>query len=470
MTGRDTMPPATGPVIFVDDEADIRLANVQSLELAGFDVIACDSAAAALDAVYTDFPGVVVTDVRMPGTDGLALFRRLRALDADLPVILVTGHGDIAMAVEAMRDGAHDFLPKPYPSDRLVETVRRAVAMRRLVIENRRLRAALDAEDGLPLIGRTPAMDQLRRMVREVAAADIDVLVLGETGSGKEVVAQALHAGSHRRDRRMVALNCGALPESVIESELFGHEPGAFTGAQRRRIGRIEHADGGTLFLDEIESMPKALQVKLLRVLETRTVEPLGTNEIRAVDLRVIGATKVDLLQAAAAGDFRDDLYYRLNVVTIRIPPLRERRADIPLLYAHFLARAASRFNRPPPPMSDAVRHHLSVHDWPGNVRELAHFAERAALGLTDGPPDPASGPSAMAGSAVDASLADDPSLPLPRRVDRFEAAAIRAALAADQGEVKAVVARLGLPRKTFYDKLQRHAIDPNDYREARRG
>lgn len=452
-------------VVFVDDEDDVRIANAQTLELAGFEVLTAASADAALALVDRDFPGVIVTDMRMPGIDGLALFDRLRAQDPDLPVIFVTGHGDIPMAVEAMRRGAHDFLSKPYPAEALVEAVTRATRLRRLVMENRRLKAALDAEAALGLIGRTPEMERLRETVQAVAAADVDVLVLGETGSGKEVVARALHAGSRRRAARLVALNCGALPETVIESELFGHEPGAFTGAQRRRVGRIEHADGGTLFLDEIESMPKGLQVKLLRVLETRTVEPLGTNEIRPVDLRVIGATKVDLLQEAAEGRFRDDLYYRLNVVTIRIPSLRERRGDVPLLFAHFLDRAATRFGRPVPDVDDAVRRHLAAHDWPGNVRELAHFAERVALGLAA---DTAAATAPAAAGA--AGPGDDPDLPLPRRVDRFEAGAIRAALALHDGEVKAVIQALGLPRKTFYDKLQRHGIDPNDYRRTRRG
>lgn len=440
---------SAGQVVFVDDEAEIRHANVQSLELAGFEVTALDSARAALAAVDRGFPGAVVTDIRMPETDGLALFGQLRELDPDLPVILITGHGDIAMAVGAMRDGAYDFLAKPYPAERLVDSVRRAVEKRRLVIENRRLKAQLEEADDLAFLGDTPEMERLRGTVRDVADADVDVLVLGETGSGKEVVAEALHRWSRRRAKPLVALNCGALPESVIESELFGHEAGAFTGAQKRRIGRIEHADGGTLFLDEVESMPAALQVKLLRVLEERVVEPLGTNERRPLDLRVVAATKTDLAAASQDGRFRADLYYRLNVVTLRIPPLRERRADIPLLFAHFLARAAERFHRDPPPLSEAVRRHLLDHDWPGNVRELAHFADRAALGL----------------AGIDAPAPPENPASLPERVERYEASLLREALTAHKGDVRATTEALGLPRKTFYDKLTRHGIDPNAYR-----
>ena len=303
--------PAPQRVVFVDDDPALREANSQTLELAGMDVTALPNARAALDLLTADFSGVVVTDVRMPGIDGLQLFRALHERDPDLPVILVTGHGDIGMAVEAMRQGAYDFIPKPYPADRLLATVRNALDKRRLVLENRQLKQlAHDAGASLPLIGDTPVMQRLRRTVRHLADADVDVLIEGETGTGKEVVATALHQwSSRRREHAFVAVNCGALPEAVIESELFGHEPGAFTGAQRKRVGRIEHANKGTLFLDEIESMPVMLQVKLLRVLEAREVSPLGTNDVRPVDLRVVAATKVDLSDPAQRGDFREDLF-----------------------------------------------------------------------------------------------------------------------------------------------------------------
>ena len=461
------MTPATGPVAFVDDDDDLRAANAESLELAGFAPLPFASAAEALAVLTADFPGVVVSDIRMPRMDGLEFFHRLRALDPDLPMLLITGHGDIAMAVEAMRDGVYDFIAKPFPAERLISAVTRAMDRRRLVLDNRRLRAALatsrDEPDDL-LIGATPAIDRLRRTVRHVADADVDVLVEGETGSGKEVVATALHRWSGRRARAFVAVNCGALPETVIESELFGHEAGAFTGAQKKRIGRIEHSDGGTLFLDELESMPAALQVRLLRVLETRTVSPLGTNQIRPVDLRVVAATKTDLGDPAARGDFREDLFYRLNVVTIRIPPLRERREDVPLLFAHFLGRAARRFRREPPELTEDARRFLARHDWPGNVRELVHFAERYALGLA---PEILEGDGEV--GAVGAPDGEaDAGLPLPRRMELHEARLIRDALSAHAGDVRATVEALGLPRKTFYDKLARHGIEPGSYRPGR--
>lgn len=447
-------PPAGDPapeVILVDDDPDALRAGLQTLQLRGMLARGYESAQAALADIDAGFGGVVVTDVRMPGMDGIAFFRRLRDLDPDIPVILVTGHGDIPMAVQAMRDGAYDFLSKPYPTDLLLAAIDRAAEKRRLVLANRRLReaAAQAMNEDIPFIGITPAMPRIKQTLRHIADADVDVLIEGETGTGKEVVATVLHRLSRRRDHPLVAINCGALPETVIESELFGHEPGAFTGAQKKRIGRIEYASGGTLFLDEIESMPLAVQVKLLRVLETRQVTPLGTNEVRKVDLRVVAATKADLGDPAMRDRFREDLFYRLNVVTVHLPPLRERREDIPLLFAHFTGQAARRFHCEVPPVTEAIRHHLAEHSWPGNIRELAHFAERFVLGVLNPPPaaDPA-----------------ETGLSLPQRMERYEAEIIRQTLAAHHGEVKATLAALGLPRKTFYDKLQRHGIDRQAY------
>lgn len=444
-------------VAFVDDEADIRAANSQSLGLAGFAVTAFEDAESALAALGADFAGVVVSDLRMPRLDGIELFRRLKARDPELPVILITGHGDIETAVAMLREGAYDFIPKPYAADRLIESVRRAAQHRRLVLENRALKDALEAAavDG-PLVGISRAMRSLRGRIRQLADLDVDVLVHGETGSGKEMVAQALHQWGKRRGKRLVTLNCGGLPESVIDSELFGHEAGAFTGAQKKRIGQIELAHEGTLFLDEIESMPLALQTKLLRVLEDRQVTPLGGNQGRRIDMRVVAATKTDLSEAARAGSFRADLAYRLDVVTLRIPPLRERKDDIPLLFTHFASRAAARFGCERPALSEALRRRLLARDWPGNVRELAHFAERVTLGMADEPEDTAP-PAGADGEAGAGGLTE--------RVAAFEAGLLREALQRHRGNIAAVLDDLGLPRKTFYDKLTRHGISPADYR-----
>jgi len=441
-------------VAFVDDDAELRNANQESLELAGFEVYPFADAESALAFLDADFPGVVVSDIRMPRIDGLELFQRLKALDADLPVILITGHGDVPMAVAALHDGAYDFIAKPYGADRLVQSVSRAAEKRRLVLENRRLRlAAQSAEESLPLIGQTPATGKPathhpphRR--HRGGRADRPA----KPAAARRSVASLLHEWSSRRSGNFVAVNCGALPESMIESELFGHEAGAFTGAQKKRIGRIEHSSGGTLFLDEIESMPPAAQVRLLRVLEQRTIEPLGSNESRELSLRVVAASKIDLGNPVQRGDFREDLYYRLNVVTVSIPPLRERKEDIPLLFAHFMQRAAARFGIEVPQLSPQVSRYLFQHDWPGNVRELAHFAERLALGLGDVIAPPAT-------LRIESGHAS-----LPARLEQYEADLIREALLANAGDVRSTLETLGIPRKTFYDKLQRHGIDRAQY------
>ncbi|WP_432284998.1 sigma-54 dependent transcriptional regulator [Aminobacter sp. BA135] len=448
----------SGPVIFIDDDEDVLRAATQMLKLASFSPSVFGSAEAALARIDGNFDGPVVSDIRMPGLNGLQLFERVKAIDPEIPVVLITGHADVELAVAAIKDGAYDFISKPYANDRLLVTLHRASEKRRLILENRRLRDAVVRSAGdIPLIGEAPTMIRLRETLRQIADTDVDVLVEGETGTGKEVVADLLHRWSRRRTKPFVALNCGALPESVIDSELFGHEAGAFTGAQRRRTGRIEHSNGGTLFLDEIESMPPALQVKLLRVLETRQITPLGTNETRSIDLRVVSATKADLGDPAARGDFREDLYFRLNVVTLRIPPLRERREDIPMLFGHFLERASKRFSRPVPDISAGVRDRLVSHNWPGNVRELVHFADRVALGLEGLGTPIASGRKEQAVS----------SLPLSEKVSLYEATVIRDALQECGGDVRRTIEVLGVPRKTFYDKLKRHGIDAADYRKT---
>lgn len=439
------------PVILVDDDRDLLRATAQTLDLAGFSVEAFSSAMEALPVITADFAGVVVSDIRMPRVDGLEFFCRVRAIDADIPVILVTGHGDIPMAVTAIKDGAYDFIAKPFAADRLVQCVQRAGEKRGLILENRALREVRAGDDdGLPLIGQTPVMQRLRHTLRQIADTDVDVLLTGETGTGKEVVASLLHRWSRRSRGNFVALNCGALPEQIMESELFGHEQGAFTGAQKRRVGRIEHSGGGTLFLDEIESMPAGTQVQMLRVLEMREVTPLGTNEVRPVDIRVVAAAKVDLGDPAERRGFREDLYYRLNVVTLSIPPLRERRADVPLLFRYFTQRAGERFSRPLPELTPAVSRHLSEHDWPGNVRELTHYAERFVLGLE---------PSQQPDATGDQAPVLENGQSLPERLARLEAEIIRDTLVQNGGDVRQTIEALGIPRKTFYDKLQRHGI-----------
>ena len=430
-------------LILVEDEPVVRHAYSQTLELAGIRVLRCETAEEALAAAGRDFPGIVVSDVRLPGMDGLALLAQLRLVDPELPVVLITGHSDVAMAVQAMREGAYDFIPKPFTSATLTDVTRRALEKRRLVTENRRLRQELAQEravDGL-LLGQHPRMVAVRQRVMDVADSGADVLVLGETGTGKELVARALHAACDRRDHPFVAVNAAAVPDTMFESEMFGHEAGAFTGAGKRRIGKLEHAGHGTLFLDELESMPLNLQAKLLRVIQERELERLGGNTAVPIHCRIIAATKEDLLGVAREGRFRADLLYRLNVITIELPPLRERREDIPLLFDHFVAQAASRFRRPAPPVPAPLVRHLMAQDWPGNVRELRNAAERYALGIYEHPA---------------AAPADDS---LPALVERFERQLIGQALRASASIAQAAES-LGIPRKTLYDKIRRLGLD----------
>ena len=448
----------TGPVLFVDDEVDIREAARQTLELAGTQVECFDNAASALNRLSVDFPGVVICDIKMPRMDGLTFMERALAVDRDLPVVLVTGHGDIAMAVGAMRDGAYDFLEKPYPPETLTDVVHRALDKRALILENRNLRRELEAQSapGPRILGNTPAMQQLRALIRQVADTDADVLVLGETGTGKELVARSLHEQSRRSRRNFVAVNCGAVPEQLIESELFGHEAGAFTGARGRRVGKLEHASEGTLFLDEIESMPPPLQVRLLRALQERSIERLGSNSLIPLDLRVVAATKTDLRDASDDGEFREDLYYRLNVVSLRIPPLRERREDIPLLFQHFALIAGARFERETPPVDSEQLSVLLAHDWPGNVRELRNAAERYVL----------------LGESHDYDLRrlmpgspEQPGMSLKEQVESFERSLIEEQLRTCRGNLSEATEALGIPRKTLHDKVRKYGLDRRQYR-----
>jgi two-component system C4-dicarboxylate transport response regulator DctD len=441
--------PAIMEAVLIEDERAVRMATTQTLELGGFKVHACGSAEQAEPWLHPGFAGVIVTDVRLPGRSGLEVLADVVALDPNLPVIVVTGHGDVGMAVDAMRMGAYDFIEKPFAAERLMETVRRAQEKRRLVLENASLKATLSVHPDMPaLIGQSTAIEKIRTMIRSVGPTAADILINGQTGSGKEVVARQLHLASGRKGQ-FVAINCGALPESVFESEIFGHEAGAFTSAQKRRIGKLEYAKGGTVFLDEIESMPLALQVKLLRVLQERRLERLGGNEAVAIDCRIIAASKADLLALSAQGSFREDLYYRIGVVSIDLPRLADRRDDIPLLLAHFVRVAAGRYERPVPAWTAAQMAQWQARDWPGNVRELRNFADRLVLGVAE------SGDAAPGLST--ATAAGDECLPL--QIDAFERTLIARALASSDGNVAIAADRLGIPKKTLYDKLKKYQL-----------
>ena len=434
----------TPSLLLIDDDDALRTALAQSFELADLPVHCFADAAEALARLDAGFDGAIISDIRMPRMDGLELFRRIAAIDHQIPVILMTGHGDVSMAVSALKQGAFDFIAKPFATDHLIAAARRALEMRQLVLDNRRLRAAADeSATGEPLIGESPAMVRLRENMRQIAEADVDVLIEGETGTGKELVATLLHRWSRRRGRPFVAINCAALPDTIAEADLFGQEG----RTQLTQSGRIARAHRGTLFLDEIESSPARLQGSLLRVLEEREIHPVGAEQPQPLDMRVIAATKPGIETSVAEGRFRADLLYRLDMVRLRIPPLRDRREDVPLLFGYLLHQAAEQMGREVPQVGADVRAWLTEHDWPGNVRELANYAKRILLGMQ------------MDGGGTEDQMS------LSQRVERYEAAVIRKVLERVQGDARSAMANLHLPRKTFYDKLNRHGIEIDDYR-----
>ncbi|WP_413112886.1 sigma-54-dependent transcriptional regulator [Thaumasiovibrio sp. DFM-14] len=442
-------------VFFIDDEPDIRLAIEQSFELEEISARFFSCAEEALLAVKQDgLPCVFVTDICLPGLSGENLLTTIVRQDPDVPIILITGHGDIRMAVTAMHNGAYDFIEKPFPPERLIDTVRRALDKRRLVLENQTLKRSLKASQALGprIIGDTPSIQELRDTISHIADTDADTLLFGETGTGKELVARSLHEQSLRREHNFVAINCGAVPENLIESELYGHEKGAFTGADNRRIGKLEFAHQGTLFLDEIESMPMQAQIKLLRVLQERQFERVGSNKLNPLNIRVIAATKVDLKHAAEQGTFRQDLYYRLNIVTLELPPLRQRKEDIPTLFHHFLLVAAARYGKSAPALQAQQLHQLMSHNWPGNVRELRNAAERFVL----------------LGKLLPferQTELDSNALALSDQVAEFEKSLIEQALNNNKGSIKETMQQLQLARKTLYDKMQKYGLDRIKYK-----
>ncbi|OAZ11251.1 C4-dicarboxylate ABC transporter [Thalassospira tepidiphila MCCC 1A03514] len=444
----------TPHIIIVDDDEAMRISLAQWLELSDFDVTVYEDARQALHDISPDFAGVILTDVKMPKLDGITFTRSVLAADPDIPIILMTGHGDVPMAVEAMKSGAYDFVEKPFEPKDIVESLERAIEKRRLVLENRNLRRQIANRGSLEsrLIGNSMPMRNLKDEIANIAPTEVPVLISGETGTGKELVARAIHDLSDRRDEKFVAVNCAAIPESTAESELFGHEKGAFTGAASQRIGWIEHAIGGTLFLDEISSMPLALQAKLLRVIEQREVVRLGSNAPVKVDFRLICATNEDLVAAVAERNFREDLLFRINTFELSIAPLRERQDDVALLFDIFAERAAERFERPYERLSPTLIAQLRAHEWPGNVRELKNMAERYVL-LVGSPEERFK---RLFKGGFETTTAPTGDLALADQVREFEERIIRDALDRHDGNVKSVMEELDIPRRTLNEKMKK--------------
>jgi two-component system, NtrC family, C4-dicarboxylate transport response regulator DctD len=453
-------------IMVVDDDRYLLMAIDQTLTLNGYSVKSYTSPVEALEELSADEYTAVVTDIKMPTMDGLQFLVHLKAIDQELPVIMITGHGDIALAVTAIKSGAYDFLQKPVDEDVLLACLVRAVEKRHLVLENRRLSFSLKEQRReltrfYGLIGNHPAMHRLYDIIKAVAVESDPVMIFGETGTGKELVARAIHEIGNHSGRPFVAVNMGAMPAEMIESELFGYVKGAFTGAMQHKIGKFEFAGEGTLFLDEICSLPIALQSKLLRVLEEKSITPLGSNTPVQIRARIITATNKNLEKEVEKETFRQDLYFRLNVLPVRIQPLRERKEDIPLLVEFFRQEYGYDKMQIPSAFSPETLREIMENPWPGNVRELRNHVRRLCiLGSLDTS-------KASDRSEKNPVLEPDGHLPLKEFMDQTEKAYIIGVLQKNKGRVAPTHERLGISRKSFYDKINKFSIDLNAYRKT---
>jgi two-component system response regulator HydG len=450
--------PANTTILLVDDDERLLRAAGKVLAAGGYRVVSASSGREALAALREHPAALAICDLRLPDVDGIALLQQARRLRPDIEVVMVTGHGSVEKAVEAMRLGAYDFIEKPLDSTGLLKVVAKAFERQQLSRENRRLRRELDQDRGPEaLIGGSPAMEAVRALIRQAAPTDVNVLIQGESGTGKELVANALHHLSGRSDGPLVKISCAAIPETLLESELFGHERGAFTGAAAAKPGKFELADGGSLLLDEIAEMSPSLQAKLLRVLQDGRFQRLGgTRELQA-DVRLLAATHADIPRALAEGKFRTDLYYRINTLQIPLPALRDRRDDIPLLAAHFLSRAAAAMSKPVCAIGPRALEQLIAHSWPGNVRELEHVVERAVALATGDTITAFTFAPAMAGAAGQTSPEGPQlSLPIGTTVDEATRRLIQATVEQYGGNKLKAARILGIPPRTMY----RHFAD----------
>ncbi|HKQ60858.1 MAG TPA: sigma-54 dependent transcriptional regulator [Candidatus Polarisedimenticolaceae bacterium] len=455
---------ARGRLLIVDDEETQRRMLESLLARAGFDVVTAADGGEALKRLGEGTFDLLLTDQRMPVVDGLELLERTRRIDPGLPVVLMTAYGTLSAAVEAMKRGAADYLTKPFEKDELVLVVEKSIRQRRLEDEVATLRGALRDRYRLEnILGLSAGMQQVFSLIERVSFADVPVLITGESGTGKELVARAIHGRSSRAGGPFVALNCAAVPETLLESEFFGHEKGAFTGALRAHPGKFEQADGGTLFLDEIAAMRTDLQAKLLRALQDKEIQRLGSPSSRRVDVRILAATCEDLEQALRRRTLREDLYYRLNVVPIHLPPLRERMDDLPVLVDHFLSQAARRVGRPAPVIAPRVLDRMQQYAWPGNVRELENCIERmvvlaqgARVEVEDLPPAVTREAASEAGALNGFELP-----PEGVRLGDLERHLIQQALRRSRGSLGPAARLLGISYKTLQYRIRKHALEP---------
>lgn len=441
-------------VLIVEDEEMMRSILRQLLEAADFAVYTADSAETALEVFSSNDIVITLTDIKMSGSDGLALLDRLKSIDDEAVVIIMTAFSSVDTAVAALRKGAYDYITKPFVNEDLVQTVKNAAQHRKLFRENRVLRRELQKHQGFSeIVGKSEALNRVFDVVNKVADTTANVLIQGESGTGKELIARAIHFNSSRRAKPFLAVNCGALTESLLESELFGHTRGSFTGATADKNGLFRSVAGGTLFLDEVGEMPASLQVKLLRALQERQVVPVGSSKAVSFDARIVAATNRDLEADVAEGRFREDLFYRLNVIEIDVPPLRERRDDIPLLVKHFIASTAQAQNAPPKVLTDDAMAALCSYDWPGNIRELEHVIERAVI-LSDDVIDLVNLPTKLQASSQTTRTTDRSTL------EEIERNYVREVLASTDDDKVAAAKILGIDLSTLYRKLKRYELE----------
>lgn len=455
--------PVPGHVLIVDDEPEMLENCRRLLAHEGHRCTTLDRPGEFLHVLRETRPDVVLSDVRMPEVDGMELLAATRAEDPDLPVILITGYASVSDAVEAIQEGAFDYLTKPFRAPELTSAVVRALRQRRLQRENRALRDQVAREAGLErILGSSAPVRRLKEQIRKVAPIDVSVLVSGESGTGKELVARSLHTGSPRSDGPFVAVDCASIPESLLESALFGHEKGAFTGADSRRRGLLEEANGGTLFLDEVTTLDPHLQARLLRVLQERQIRRVGGTDVIDLDVRVIAATNLEPAGAVADGTLREDLYYRLNVIPLELPPLRERVGDVALLFQAFVERSAAAHDRATPAVTHSAWSALEGYGWPGNVRELENLAERLVILDDDGTIASGDLPEGIRGSLPDGAQAGDVPTGLPweearrRAIESFEERYVERLLEEHDGNVTRAAEEAGVSRRTLHRWLKR--------------
>ena len=445
-------------ILIAEDDRTARQSLAGLLQGEGFDVLCAETGTQAQSLLMNEEPDVALLDIRMPGLDGLTILRRAREGGLTTPLIVMTAHGDSNTAIEAMKSGAFDYVLKPLDFHQLLPQIERAIEHRRLASELKSLRSQTSA-GGVAgtMVGHSPAMQQVYKLIGQVAESDATVLIRGESGTGKELVVNAIHFNSRRAKGPLVKVNCASIPDTLLESELFGHEKGAFTNAAFRRIGRFEEASGGTLFLDEIGELAPALQAKLLRAIQERTIERLGSNAAIPVDIRLIAATSRNLEQAIEEGEFREDLYYRLNVVTIQLPPLRERRQDIPALVEHFFNRGGRRASITPQALALLDEYH-----WPGNVRELENAIERAVVLAREGVVTKAEIQLHPTSQRIGAHWTDQVPLEVgwQANVSDLEKSLVQRALRQAQGNKSKAAELLGIHRRLLYEKMREFGME----------